>query len=219
MITAGGAGLASTQPSHLLVLALFVGSGGLVAYGSKVPHRAVLQILAAAAAAAGGVALYASIPLDLAAQGGLVLLMTWFAGWAALAPWRAAGLEATAKCVGLLAFGFLFAVPVLAGRDGASPEGWTVRGAVPDWVMQLSPLARLHGSVFSEDWLHEPGLYHRLGEAYYQYPSLTDGLWIWLGVVLFSLTLSHGLRRRGRRLEADRLIKPSPEPSRDLRLG
>lgn len=96
-----------------------------------------------------------------------VAVLAWLLPWCWVLPVRAVGRPGLARLVYLMVSGAMLATPWLI------PRGWS---DVPRRALEWNPLVRLHGTVLGEDWLHGPTLYPRVGEGYYRYPELADGL-------------------------------------------
>lgn len=117
-------------------------------------------------------------------------MSAWLIPWCWTLPLRCCGRPGLARMAFLGASGAMLATPWLV------PRTWS---DLPAWVLDWNPLARLHGSILSEDWFHGPTLYPRVGERYYAYPDAGDGLVIPLltaaGAVMVAIALA-GVRRR-----------------------
>jgi hypothetical protein len=173
-------GAASPVPGTAdLVLAPWMMAGGAVLLGlGGVRPRRVLLEWSLLALATVGLAL-GTLPAGAGPwPATATILAAWALPWALAHPLRVLGFRGGATVLGLGSFGFLLVLPILVGREGLVSQGFLVRGALPGWALQLSPLARLHGSVLGTDWFHAPGLYPRVGEAYYAYPAWGEGLWV-----------------------------------------
>jgi hypothetical protein len=164
VVPAGGAGFSAT--SIRVSVLVILGVAALGALVGSVEGRSVMRELLGIVA--GGTAVFF---LSGGGKTGPTVAALAVTAWGV--PW---GWSLVPRRMGFLAGGrvvLLAGAALLLGTPWLVPPSWS---RVPDWVLDLNPLARLHGSTLGEDWLHGPTLYPRIGEGYYIYPDPLEGL-------------------------------------------
>jgi hypothetical protein len=120
----------------------------------------------------------------------VVALLAWLLPWSWVLPLRVVGRSGLARVAYLGASGAMLATPWLV------PGSWN---DLPRPALEWNPLVRLHGTVLGEDWFHGPTLYPRVGEGYYRYPELGEGLTIPLASAAAAVLLAGVLAQIRRR--------------------
>lgn len=119
---------------------------------------------------------------------GISVASCWWLPWATSLLFRSLGADGLALASGLLVLGLQISTPFLLPSVFTDlPRGvrYSPYAPIPEWVLELNPLVRVHGSLLGQDWFHAPMLYPRVGERAYHYPEWSAGVLGLLGASLF----------------------------------